>query len=243
MRTTTSLGLVLGILLAAPTSRPARAQVEPKAQAAYARLLEAHVEDGLVDYAALAEDPDLNTYVEALAKAEVPEGRDARIAFYIDAYNALVLHAVITSGRPRSVLDVDGFFDAETHTVAGRALTLDALEKKVLNPFARDPRTHFVLVCGAVGCPLLEPKPYTGSDVSQRMEKATRRYLQSPRGARVADGKLSLSKIFDWYAGDFGGKDKVRTFVESRLTASQRARLGDSYTLDFIDYDWTLNQQ
>lgn len=214
------------------------------ATATYQRLLSTYVEDGRVDYARLGADDSkaLDRYLEAIAEAELPDDRGRRIGLLVDAYNATVLRSVIRHGRPRSVLDIDGFFDRETHRIAGRDLTLDALEKKVLNPYAKDPRTHFVLVCAAVGCPVLESKPFFGSDVDTRMEAATVRYLRSPTGARRDGERLLLSKIFDWYAADFGGADGVRRFVKDRLP-SRLAPLARSGEVGFLDYNWTLNQQ
>lgn len=236
--------LVLGALLAlVPTLDAAWAQAPEPARKAYGRVLARHVQDGRVDYDGVAGDKDLAVYLSAVADASLPKGKNAKIAFYVNAYNALVLQAVVDNGKPRSVLDVDGFFDAKTHRVAGKVLTLDQLEKKVLNPLAQDPRTHFVLVCGAVGCPILEAKPFTADDINARMTAATRRYLASPFGARVTKGKLSLSKIFDWYAADFGGKEKVRAFALAHLSKEARQTLTDTFEIAFFDYNWTLNQQ
>ena len=231
--------VALALTLAAP------AQVDAAAQAAYAGLLTTYVKDGRVDYAGLAKHdlPKLDAYLEAVAKATLPKARDARMAFYIDAYNALVLESVITHGRPRSVLDVKGFFDVHTHTVAGQTVTLDALEKKHLNPLAKDPRTHFALVCGAVGCPILERAPWAQGDLNARLNAATRRYLSSAAGAKVEAGALTLSKIFDWYAADFGGAAGVVTFVRQHLPPAQAEALGASPRVGYIDYNWTLNQQ
>ena len=219
--------------------------VDPPAKKAYAAILAKNVKDGLVDYAAIAKNDraPLDAYLDAVANAELPAGRDARMAFYIDAYNALVIRSVIDHGRPRSVLDVEGFFKKKTHRVAKTTMSLDELEKKHLNPFAKDPRTHFVLVCAAVGCPILEPTPYTGTPLEGRLDQATRRYLHAPTGARVADGTIALSKIFDWYKADFGGKDRVLPFVQNYLTPKEKAQLGASPKVTFIDYNWTLNQQ
>lgn len=219
--------------------------VPEAALAAYARVLERHVKDGRVDYRAL-ERTDLGAldrFLEAIASAKLPPDREARMAFFIDAYNALVLRSVIAHGRPRSVLDVEGFFNREQHRVAGREVTLDELEKKLLNPFAQDPRTHFVLVCAAVGCPTLDDRPYMGAGLERRLEAATRRYLSSPFGARAAHGRLEISKIFDWYAADFGGPEGARTFVLNHLSEKVRDRLGENPEIHFIDYNWTLNQQ
>jgi hypothetical protein len=235
-----ALGLALTFLF----SSPADAQLSKAARDAYARVLSTHVANGRVDYAALAKDrADLDAYVRALGKASVPSERDAQIAFYSDAYNALVLHSVLETGQPRSVLDVKGFFNQRPHTVAGRTLTLDQLEKETLHPLAQDPRTHFVVVCAAVGCPILESTPFVGSNIETRLERATRRYLASAYGARVEGGVLFLSKIFDWYAGDFGGKDGVRTFVLGRLPTVTKEKITKPDALSFIDYNWTLNRR
>lgn len=243
-----TLALLIPYALVATTlaaAREGQAQVPEPARAAYSQTLSTYVKAGRVDYAGLAKSgrTGLEAYVKALATADVPGPRNQRLGFYIDAYNALVLWAVIKNGRPRSVLDVDGFFDTAVHTVAGKSVTLDTLEKKILNPFAKDPRTHFVLVCGAVGCPILESKPYYGTSIDQRMERATRRYLSTPYGARVKPNELSLSKIFDWYAADFGGPSGVQAFVRARLSDAERDRLGDSPRVIFHDYNWTLNQR
>lgn len=230
--------LALTLTLAAP------AQVPKPAQEAYASLLKTYVKDGRVDYKGLSKDTSkLDQYLDAVAKANLPTDRHPRMAFYIDAYNALVIKSVITHGRPRSVLDVKGFFNEEVHTVAGKKVSLDALEKKHLNPYAKDPRTHFVLVCAAVGCPVIEDRPFTGGQLDARLHAATRRYLTSPTGAKIEDGAVALSKIFDWYKADFGGSEGVVTFVKRQLPPELAKRLGDAPKVSFIDYNWTLNQQ
>ncbi|NJK89646.1 MAG: DUF547 domain-containing protein [Myxococcales bacterium] len=173
--------LVLFALLFAPAV--ASADVPEEARMAYARVLDRHVERGLVDYAGLARDrADLDAYVDAIGRASLPASKEAKIAFYIDAYNALVLRSVLDAHRPDSVLKVEGFFAGRTHRVAGQEVTLDALEKKVLNPLAKDPRTHFVLVCAALGCPPLDDVPYAGRPLESRLARATRTYLASLEG-------------------------------------------------------------
>ncbi|MEO1334281.1 MAG: DUF547 domain-containing protein [Myxococcota bacterium] len=218
---------------------------EPDVNSLYADILKTHVKDGRVDYRGLAaNDLDkLDRYIEGVGTAVLPKNRNRRIGFLIDAYNALVLRSVIQHQRPRSVLDVKDFFKAKVHKVAGQTVSLDQLEKKVLNPYAKDPRTHFVLVCAAVGCPILESKPFLGDNVNRRMGAATRRYLSGPTGARASGGSIAVSKIFDWYAKDFGGKAGVKSFVLKHLSAQDRKKVGNDPTLGFLDYNWTLNQQ
>lgn len=221
------------------------AQVDAAAQKDYADVLAKHVKNGRVDYKALGERDlvKLDRYVKALGLARVPEERDAAVAMMIDAYNAFVLKSVIEKGRPRSVLDKKDFFSNAEWNFAGKNVSLDELEKKLLNPRAKDPRTHFVLVCGAVGCPILEGQPYAGGSLEARFDAATRRYLASPAGAQVESGALKLSKIFDWYAADFGGEAGAVAFVKKHLSAEAAAKAGDAPKISYLDYNWTLNQQ
>ena len=241
----TYLGFMLLVAAGGPDPDPPPKPVPSSAKTAYAEILAKHVKRGLVDYAAIArtDRPKLDTYLEAVARAELPKDRNARMAFYIDAYNALVIRSIITHGRPRSVLDVEGFFKEQVHEVAHQTMSLDQLEKEHLNPFAKDPRTHFVLVCGAVGCPILETKPYIDTPLEARLETATQRYLHAPTGARLKDNAIALSKIFDWYKADFGGEDEIIPFVRKYLTDKEKTRIGSKPVLTFIDYNWTLNQQ
>jgi hypothetical protein len=217
----------------------------PDAAVKWAEVLSKRVEAGRVDYRAIEKEDlaKLDGYLAAVAAAKAPSERLAAIAFYGDAYNALVVRSVIRHGRPRSVLDVKDFFAEKVHVVAGQTLSLDDLEKSVLNPVARDPRTHMVLVCAAVGCPRLESTPLTGSDVEARLDRATRAYLASPSGAIAKPGELQLSKIFDWYAADFGGPSGALSFVKRHLTPEALATLGEAAKITFIDYNWTLNQR
>jgi uncharacterized protein DUF547 len=221
----------------------APAQVKPEAAKEYAELLSKYVRNGRVDYKGLAANDlaRLDAYLKAVGEATAPKDKSQAIAFYVDAYNATVLRAVIEHKMPKSVLDVKGFFDAEKHRIAGKDLTLNQLEKEVLNPFAKDPRTHMVLVCGAIGCPILESKPYTGGDIQARMDEAARRYLSGPTGLNAADGGLKVSHIFEWYAADFGGPDGVVAFLKKYGKKDVVEKAGPSPKISYVDYNWVLN--
>lgn len=58
---------------------------------------------------------------------------------------------------------------------------------------------------------------------------------------------MVLSKIFDWYAQDFAESERSLGRADGdRITFINRYRAeGDQipqgYTVDFVDYDWTLN--
>lgn len=229
--------------LALSTACLAATQLPADAAKDYAELLGAHVRNGQVSYSGVAKDgAKLDRYLAAVAKASLPKERNARIGFWVDAYNAIVLKSVLDAKTPAKVIDVKDFFDRATYTVAGTKCSLNQLEKKILNPYAKDPRTHMVLVCAAVGCPILESRPYSGDNIDKRFDAATRRYLAGPTGALVSAGKLSLSNIFNWYEPDFGGPAGVIGFVKKHLSAEQAALAGDNPKVEIIPYDWNLNK-
>lgn len=219
-------------------------QVPADALKGWAEILEKHVSNGKIAYRKIAEQDlaKLDAFVKAIGEAKVPADKNAALGFYSDAYNALVIRAVIAENYPRSVLDVKGFFDAKQHAVAGKKVTLNQLEKELILPLSK-PGPHMVLVCGAVGCPILENKPYSGTKMDDRFTAGAKRYLATPRGAIVGDGEVKLSMIFNWYKGDYGGDEGVIRYVKDHLPPDQAKRLGDKPKLSYIDYNWTLNQQ
>ncbi len=221
------------------------------------RVLESHARDGGLDYAGLAADRgDLDRFLAELAAARPaawPESE--RLAFWINAYNAVVAHFVLERYPGlRSVRDVDGFFDDLTHPVAGERLTLDEIEGRGRD--IGDPRIHFAVVCASHSCPDLRPEPFAGASLDRQLEEQTRAFLGQPdKGLRYdAEGNdLWLSSIFKWYAGDFtGGSTVVAFFARGRvlgwvlehvapdLRATLEAR---QPSVSYLDYDWSLNDR
>ncbi|MCC6751695.1 MAG: DUF547 domain-containing protein [Deltaproteobacteria bacterium] len=211
---------------------------------AWDRLLKAHVSAGRVNYAALAAGgrAELSAYLQAVARADPARmGRAAELAFYLNAYNALVVGQVVARWpKVVSVKELPGFFDRHTHVVGGRTLTLNELENAVLRPRFRDPRIHFALVCAARSCPPLASEAFRGATVERALERLTRAFLRSPAGVVLTPTEVRLSRLFDWYASDFGGAGKVLAFV-ARYHPAGSALLVPRRRVTFLAYDWALN--
>ena len=200
---------------------------------------------GNVNYAAIKRNPtalnDLLKQVEAFnaAAATAPD----REAFYLNAYNLLVIGEVVERYPLESVEKVPGFFDKNLVSVAGEKLTLNNLEaQKLRQPYA-DPRVHFALVCGAKGCPRLSRTAFVGSQLDAQLTTQARKVLQDPGFIRVDEKgrKVQLSQIFKWYEGDFKASGKtgvayVNQFRENKVIPA-------AYAVDYYPYDWKLNSQ
>lgn len=194
-----------------------------------------------------------------------------RIAFLINAYNAYTLQIIINhypiSGGgllkrifhpDNSIRQISGAFDGIRHRVAGQELTLDDIEHERLRQDYREPRIHAALVCAALSCPPLRREAYHGDRLDRQLEDQMRRFLTDPRLNRFepARARVHLSKIFDWYGEDFTsyaptsgyrGDEELRgvlAFAARYVPPPIASFLEDGeYTVEFLDYDWTLNDQ
>lgn len=197
-----------------------------------------HVSQDKINYQAIKDNPAaLNKLASFIKKANVEEYTpEQRKAFGINSYNLMVIKAVVDAYPLKSPLDVTGFFDAIKYTIAGKKTTLNNYEKKELLQRYDDARLHFVLVCAAVSCPPLADFAYRPDQLEEQLDTRTKAALNNGDFIQVDDfsGKVGLSKIFEWYAGDF--KPNATAFINKyRTTALPEGKPS------FYNYNWTLN--
>jgi hypothetical protein len=265
----TALAAVAIVCLMA-AARPAHA-VPPRYDD-YRAVLMAFVDaNGLVDYAGLrAQRGDLDDFVLYLGQLD-PATYGAwpepdRIAFWINAYNALTLRAIIDhypidpaqpngSYPKNSIRQIPGVWDQARVNVMGESITLQYIETKHLGRDFHEPRVHMALVCAAMSCPRLRNEPYEGAKLEAQLADQTRAFISDPRHFRIdrARGTVRASEIFRWYAEDFApaGTPKDRAALERSalitaaapyLSDADRAFLKDA-RIEYAPYDWTLNEQ
>lgn len=236
--------VLLGVLLAS-TRAWAGPDTRPYHEEVTAFLKKYTAADGAVNYRAVQANPAalraLLSRTATFDAAAAPPA--ARKAFYLNAYNVLVIGAVVDAYPVASVMKVPGFFDQKTYVVAGERLTLNALETDKLRKPYRDPRIHFALVCGAKGCPPLSPDAYAPATVEDQLARQARRALQDPRFVRpdAPSKKVLLSEIFKWYAADFEASGKALLAYLNQFRGAQPLPL--TYAIDYYPYDWALNER
>jgi hypothetical protein len=170
--------------------------------------------------------------------------REEQLAFYINAYNALTVDAVLDRWPITSVMRVRGFFDRILHMVAGREMTLNQLEGDIIRARFRDPRIHFVVNCASVSCPPLAREAYTAANLESALETQTRTFLRASTTLDRQRRRATVTKLFEWYRDDWGGVDGVRNFLAERLEEGDAAFVRDPGTrLVYADYDWDLNDR
>lgn len=206
-------------------------------QSSYAALLSRYVKPTGVRYAAWKESAAdmaaLTKIAEQLAQAQPPE--QGKLAFYIDAYNAIVLHRVLAVYPIAGVLEHDAEFFKRSITLTGESMSLDYLENEIIRMQFKEPRIHFALNCASVSCPPLLSKPYSSSDLETVLAAQTKAYLNSAEGC--SDEGI-VSQLFEWFAADFeAAEGSVLKFINKHRGTPLTAT-----ALRFRPYNWTLNQ-
>ncbi|MEZ5457892.1 MAG: DUF547 domain-containing protein [Steroidobacteraceae bacterium] len=261
-------GLLMLAALLAPSPGVAASPFDHQ-HALYGGVLQRHVRNGLVDYAALQrERAPLDRYAAQLAAVErqVVDGwsRDQRLAFWINAYNALTLRTIIDHYPIRrgslvgiafpanSIWQIAGAFKDARHRVAGQRLSLDDIEHRIIRPSFSEPRVHVALVCAARSCPVLRAEPYVAVRLDAQLTEQSRRFAADRNhGVRATSGRrgVEVSSIFKWFGEDFaplGAGDDTRGVLAFLAAYSDDPellpRLRDrTTTVRYLDYDWTLN--
>lgn len=204
-----------------------------------------YVHNGLVNYKAIKSNfsgiQSLYSDIETmnLASANSLEKQ----AFYINAYNLIVIYQVAKYYPLKSPLDQSGFFDKVKHTVAGTPMTLNYLEIKKLLQEHKDARFHFALACAAISCPPLASFGYTPENLNSKLTERTKLALNDKDWLKVnASGKnVEVSKIFEWYKKDFtmDGQNSIIEFINKYRTTP----IPSNYSVSHYEYNWSLNEE
>jgi len=211
--------------------------------AALSRVLKEAVKSERVDYGSVKANhlPDLTSWLDTAATVDVKSLADKdRLAFYINLYNATMIAAVIDKNHltfKPSDNDFAVFKEPRVKLKTG-VITLDDLENKIIRPEFKDERIHVALVCGAVSCPPLLSKAYDGATLDRQLDENVAHWLIDPSRNVIDDASrtLKLSKIFEWFAADFGGSESIAGWV-----GRKSGRDVTGYRVEFLDYDWSLN--
>ena len=232
------------------------------------QILDQYVRDGFVYYAALkAERSAFDRHVASLA--ERPAGFDAwsearRLAYWLNGYNALVLRTVIDHYPIRgmsaefpddSVMQIPGVFSGREHRIAGRRLTLQAIEDERVAAFG-GPRAHLALGRGAVGSPRLRSEAFSDDRLEAQLQAVVADFATTPHYVTLdrAGDEVVVSAVLGWRAEEFStlagadgtGRSPIEralvTLISPALFPSERAFLmRNTFRLRYRDFDWRLN--
>ncbi|KAH9566253.1 hypothetical protein CY35_04G121600 [Sphagnum magellanicum] len=171
---------------------------------------------------------NFRSMVEKLAKVDPGQmTHDQKLAFWINVYNALMMHAYLAYGIPRNRLKRLSLLQKAAYKVGPYSINAQTIEHSILgcrsnrpaqwlqallNPATKfkvgderrayalqspEPAVCFALCCGGYSDPVV--RVYTAKNVRLELEVAKREFLQASVGIR-GDNKVVLPKILEWYS-------------------------------------------
>ncbi|KAI4872439.1 hypothetical protein NFI96_033675 [Prochilodus magdalenae] len=198
-----------------------------------------------VDYKAMSQSPCFKHYCELAVQLQRVEllslSREEKLAFFINIYNALVIHGNLRLGFPKNMWQRYRFFNYVSYLIGGEVFTLQDIENGVL----RGNRKGVAQLL----------KPFSKNDprlqgIDSQLRTAAEAFLENDDGCIVDSVKreVKLSQIFKWYKADFGGTDeKLLNWVVDHMGASQKKSSlksllsAGNVKVSYMPYDWSTN--
>ncbi len=211
------------------------------------QVLKEHVNDGYVNYQAIRNDQRFFDYVESLKTANINdfESDSAKLAFWINAYNALAIKGILDGKSPSTLWGRKKYFLDAKYQLAGRKMSLNHLEMKVIIPLD-EVRIHFAIVCASYSCPKLRSEAYVAEHLERQLEENAHDFVNDSLKNAFDKEKSTarISKIFKWFKKDFvtkaGSLDKYLAQYVKDTDIVKQLNSGN-FKVKFQKYNWNLN--
>jgi len=221
----------------------------PMGHAKWTTLLQQFVnEKGQVDYSGFVNSKALlQVYLDELIKNK-PTGnwsKNAQIAYWINLYNAFTIKLVTDNYPVESIKDIkkglpfiNSVWDIKLIDFGNEKIDLNHVEHSILRKHFEEPRIHFAINCASFSCPRLLNEAYTAEKLEQQLALMTKDFLGDTEKNKITVNEIKLSKIFNWFKGDFTKNGSLIDFLNKYAPAA----ISESAKVSYLDYDWSLNE-
>jgi Protein of unknown function, DUF547 len=224
-------------------------QSKPIEHTIWNALVKKHVNSqGWVNYKGFITDSaQMNQYLSLLKSAHPNNthwSKNQQKAYWINAYNAFTVKMIMNHYPVASIKDikngipfVNTVWDIKFIEIEGYSYDLNNIEHNILRPVFKDARVHAAINCASYSCPVLRAEAFTPEKLDAQLDDAMRSFLNDTTRNKINAEQADLSKIFDWFAGDFkDNAGSVRKFIRRYVP-----ELTDATEIDYLDYQWQLN--
>lgn len=210
-------------------------------------LLQQHVNNkGWVDYNGFSKDEKkLDIYLTSLKNTH-PEklaSKNAKKAFWINAYNAYTIKLILNHYPLKSILDIKvdgkGAWDIPFVKVGGKTYTLNHIEHEILRKKYTDPKIHVGVNCASISCPALPNTAFTEKNIDSLLNKGIKAFINDKTRNIISASHLELSQIFNWFKDDFTQQSDLITFINKYSST----KIESSASIQYKEYNWNLNKQ
>ncbi len=195
---------------------------------------------GKVNYKGMkTEQAKLKAYITLLSQnAPGTWSRNEKLAYWINLYNASTLSLILDNYPLASITDLTKPWDQTFITSGTQKLSLNDIENKIIRPQFKEPRIHFAVNCAAKSCPKLLNEAFLAGTLESQFKKSAVYFVNNSAKNTIGATSIKVSKIFEWYAEDFGGKEGLIGF----LNTYSNTDIDATASIGYAEYDWKLNE-
>lgn len=225
---------------------------QPVSHSLFDELLHKYVaRDGFVDYQGFkSERAKLRKYLDLLQSTSPGTNwsKEEEIAYWINVYNAFTIDLVLEHYPVKSIKDIGSSiqipfvntpWDIKFIEIGGETYDLNNVEHGILRKKWKEPRVHFAINCASYSCPVLREEAYTADKLYKQLDDQAKRFINDDFRNDITKSEAKLSKIFDWFGGDFKAvmplKDFINQYADVKIT--------DQTDISYKEYDWRLNEK
>jgi len=188
------------------------------------KLLQENVKDTKVKYQGFIDSVEFVNYLESLNNISPDDFNtwtdSQKIAFWINAYNAFTIKAIIDHypiqrsftlvgifyAPKNSILQIPGVWKKLQFQAVGQNVTLDHIEHGILRKEFNEPRIHAAINCASISCPDLRNEAYIADKIDNQLNESSSSFVNNKsKGVEIdkEHEKIKVSKIFKWFGEDF----------------------------------------
>lgn len=207
----------------------------------WSTALKEHVDEaGHVNYAKWKEDTTLlDDYITSLKENPPAEfwSRNDSLAYFINAYNAVTVKLILDHYPLKSIRKLITPWRFKRFELEGEKISLNHIEHQILRKM-NEPRIHFAINCASASCPKLFNTAFYAHTMEEQLEEATTLFINDPLRNQLSKKEMAISRIFQWFASDFGTKKERHAFIRKYATQP----VDKNAKVRFLNYDWQLNE-
>jgi len=212
-------------------------------------LLQQYVnKEGMVNYKGFIKDSmKLNNYLKILT-SNIPNNnwsKNAQLAYWINVYNAFTVKLVADNYPIESIKDIkkgipfiSSVWDVKFIPINNELIDLNEVEHGILRKQFNEPRIHFAINCASISCPPLLNEAYGAESLEAQLAKMSKAFLTDKNRNIITENELQLSKIFNWFKGDFVKEQSLIEF----LNLYAPIKISNNATIEHLPYNWQLNE-
>ncbi len=186
-----------------------------------------------------ASEAQLDQYLDKLSSNPIQSSwsRQKKMAYWINAYNAFTIKLILKNYPVKSITDLHGGkpWDVKWIKLGNKTYTLNNIENDILRPQYKDARIHFAVNCAAKSCPPILNRAWTADNLERNLEKQAKKFVNDKSFNAISSKKIEISKIFEWYSGDFGD-------IVVYLNKYSNVKIDKGAKVSYKEYNWQLNK-